>query len=275
MENASKTCNFSTAFEKGQQSVVQGEYKGVPYLLAPNQMQLHTLEKMVEQQLPRPYRIDQQVNLLTEDSFIDYYNRFASETSTIFVDDESSTFVAVLDYHETPGEAGWKKHRAVYTCPKTKEWNSWTASNNQKMTQEEFALFIEDNLREILEPNGADMLQIASTLKANNNVDFKSGIRLDNGQVQFTYVEQVTGQAGVTGQLAIPEKIKLAVSPFMKGAPYEIEARFRYRIAAGGLTMWYSLIRPHAFVDHAFTEVCEKVKTGMATGYLVHGKDPR
>lgn len=140
------------------------------------------------------------------------------------------------------------------------------------MTQEEFALFIEENVREIFEPNGAEMMQIAATLKAKNNVDFRSSTRLDNGEVQFMYTETIQGQAGVNGQLSIPEKFTLALSPFLKGTAYEIEARLRYRINPGGLQMWYTLIRPHTFADHAFTEIVGRIKEQTPKGHLVHGR---
>src|SRR5690606_12414651 len=119
--------------------------------------------------------------------------------------------------------------------------------------------------------DGAAMLEIASSLKATNNADFKSAIRLDNGQMQFTYNETVNGQAGVTGQLSIPEKIKLIVSPFLQGSAYEIEARFRYRISPTGRMRWYTLIRPHVFAEDAFKDVCAAVADKMDKGQLVHG----
>lgn len=269
-----KPFDFGSAIEHGKQQTVSTEYKGIPIFIVPESMKLHSLEALVEKQLPRPYSLTQSVELLTHESFVEYFNRYATESSTIFVNDKDSSFTAILDYHDSPSEPAWKRHRVTYTCPKTKEWGNWTKSNNEKMDQETFALFIEDNLREIMEPNGADMLQIASSLKATNNLDFKSGLRLDNGQVQFTYVETIVGQAGTTGHMQIPEKIKLAIAPFLKGVTYEIEARFRYRIAQGGLTMWYTLIRPHAFVDDAFASVVKKVKETIAKGHMIHAVPP-
>lgn len=260
--------------EHGKRQTINTTFNGIPVFVIPNDMKVATLKEIVEEQLPRPYSLNQKIELLTEESFIEYFNRYATESSTIFVDDQTSTFTAVLDYHDSPKEPAHKRHVAYYRCPQTKEWNSWYKHNNEKMSQEEFALFIEDNLKEIDEPNPADMLQIASTLKAKNNVDFSSGIRLDNGEVQFNYTEKIQGVAGVQGQLEIPEKIKLIIAPFLKGPAYNIEARFRYRVAQGGLTLWYSLIRPHACVDDAFTEVCEKINTGKKKGHLVHAKPP-
>jgi uncharacterized protein YfdQ (DUF2303 family) len=143
------------------------------------------------------------------------------------------------------------------------------------MSQMEFALFIEDNLKEIDEPNGAQMLEIAASLKASTDVDFKSNIRLDNGEVQFNYTETINGQAGVSGQLTIPEKIKLIIKPFLNGHPYVMEARFRYRVAQGGLTMWYTLIRPHVVQQDAVDQVIEQVTEGMERGQLLQAREPR
>jgi uncharacterized protein YfdQ (DUF2303 family) len=261
--------------EHGKRQVIQKDIKGIPVFVIPNDMKVVELNELIEKQLPRPYTLKQNVELLTEESFIEYFKRYATESSTIFVDDQTSTFTAVLDYHDSPTEPAFKRHIATYKCPQTKEWSSWIKHNNDKFSQEDFALFIEDNLKEIVEPNGADMMQIAATLKAKNNVDFSSGIRLDNGEVQFSYTEKITGLAGVQGQLEIPEKIKLIIAPFLKGPAYNIEARFRYRVAQGGLTLWYSLIRPYACVDDAFSDVCEKIKTGIAErGHLIHAKPP-
>lgn len=266
--------DFSAAIEHGKKQVIQTEVNNIPVFIVPNDMKVHDLSALVNEQLPAPYSLKQNIELLTEDSFVEYFNRYASESSTIFVNDKDSTFTAVFDYHKSPTEPQWKRHTAIYKCPKTKEWGSWIESNNKKMSQEEFALFIEENIKEIVEPDGATMLQIASTLKATSTTDFRSSIRLDNGEVQLTYIEKIEGQAGVSAQLQTPEKITLVVAPFMKGAAYNVEARFRYRINQGTLTMWYTLIRPHIFVDDAFTDVVNKVNEAKSTGHLVHAIPP-
>lgn len=280
MENSTQTgtqpspFDFQSAIEFGKKQVIQTAVNDVPAFIIPADMKVVDLNNLVEQQLPNPRHLIERVELLTEESFIEYYNRYATENSTIFVNDKDSTLTAVFDYHESSGQAKWKRHAAHYKCPKTKEWSAWMEFNNKKLEQEAFALFIEENIKEIIEPDGATMLQIASTLKASSSTDFRSAIRLDNGEVQFNYTEKIEGQAGVTAQLQIPEKIKLIVAPFMKGNAYEMEARFRYRIASGGLTMWYTLIRPHVFVDDAFNDVVSKIIGAKKTGHLVHAIPP-
>jgi uncharacterized protein YfdQ (DUF2303 family) len=270
MENAEQF-NFNDAVRIGKEQTVQTNYNGIPIFVVPDNMKVETLKHLVDEQLERPYTLKQTVELLTQQSFIDYYNRYCDENSTIFVNEKNCEFTAILDYHESPNDPKWCRHRAVYKCPQTKEWNSWVKSNNEKMNQEDFALFIEDNVREITEPNGAEMLEIASSLKAKNNVDFKSAVRLDNGELQFNYTENISGQAGVAGQLKIPEKIKLTISPFLKGAAYQPEARFRYRISPAGLQMWYTLIRPHVFSDDAFADMVADVGNKMKAGHIFSG----
>ena len=94
-------------------------------------------------------------------------------------------------------------------------------------------------------------------------------IRLDNGQVQLRYEETVDGRAGVAGNLEIPEKIELSLRPFHGGAPYKMEARFRYRIQPSGLAMWYSLIRPHLVHEDATKEVLGIISEGMTKGHIL------
>ena len=265
--------NGATAlYELGTNIPIRTDYQGIPVFVVPNNMKVETLSNLVEQQLERPYQLQQKVNMLSIESFIDYFNRFATESSTIFVDDNASKFTAVLDYHDSPTEPKHKRHTATYVCPKTTEWNSWTKHNNEKFSQEDFALFIEENLREISNPNGAQMLEIASTLKAKKTSDFKSGIRLDNGEVQFNFTETINGAAGITGQLSIPEKFELVLQPFLKGAAYEVEARFRYRINQGQLVLWYTLIRPHAIIFAAFDDCVKKLTEGINQGHVIHAE---
>lgn len=271
MDNEIKPSEFEAAFEAGKNSTFSTEVNGIQVFGMPRDMKIETLEHLQNKMRAKPYRLAQKIKLLSAESFIEYFNRFSNDESTIFVDVENSKFTAVIDYHDSKSVEGqkWCEHVIHYNCPKTKEWNSWEANDNEKMSQEDFALFLEDNLREIIEPNGADLLEIVSTLKAKKGLDFKSSIRLDNGEIQFNYQETIDGQAGVNGQFSIPEQFKLALKPFLSGAPYEMTARFRYRITPSGLVMWYTLVRPHAVKQDAVNEVIELINSKIERGQLI------
>lgn len=249
------------AYTHGSNQVQKTVVNGVEVILAPNNLKMFDLQDIDDRTRERPRFLSQVVETHSAESFINYFNRFANkDSSAIFIDRITTRFTGIIDYHNSSDEPARTLHRVIYNAPKTDAANKWLGNNNEKMSQEDFALFIEDSQREILEPNAAEMLEIAASLKSTKNVDFKSGIRLDNGQVQFQYTETLNGQAGVNGQLSIPEKIKLALTIYKGGAPYEMEARFRYRITPTGLCMWYTLISPELYINDAIDDI-EKVVT--------------
>ena len=107
------------------------------------------------------------------------------------------------------------------------------------------------------------MLEISRTLEAKKNITFRQGTRLDNGQVQLTYNEEIDGRAGEAGQLRIPEQFFIAVKPFLGGDAFCVPARFRYRIQDGRLMMWFELVRPDKVLEEAYNAVRDKIQTAI------------
>lgn len=237
-----------------------------PLALVPDNVHLQDLEE----HLPAPVRIRQAVKVLDAKTFIDYVNRFADTASAVFCNGpEGRTFTAVLDYHQ-PDQPSWATHKATYQCPTTVEWGNWRKADRTKLAQADFAEFIEENVKDIVQPEGnpaaptaADMLEISRTLEAKKNISFRQGTRLDNGQVQLTYNEQIDGRAGETGQLNIPEQFFIGIRPFLGGDAFCIPARFRYRITEGRLVMWFELVRPDKVLEEAYNAVREQIKTAI------------
>lgn len=227
------------------------EHRGVPLVVLPPGHEASDLEEF----LPAPLRIEATPKFTDFKSFLAYVNRFKLPATTAFYTRGSGAFSVVFDYHAAgdPPAPAWGSHSANYSPTMTPEWEAWLQKNNKPFTQEEFAQFIEDNLREIVDPPGADMLQIASTFQATNNVAFSQATRLTDGRVQFSYVEE--GNASAKGNLQIPETFSLALAPFWGGPTYKISARLRWRIANQKLSMWYRLDRPHLVLDDAIKEL--------------------
>lgn len=241
--------------------------RGVDHVVVPSDMNLESFEQL----MPRPIRIQQIVDTLTAESFTDYFNRFADTASVIFCDLDRARFVGVIDYPAAQDQPAWGEHKVRHTCKETEEWKTWQEKNGKGMSQLEFAFFIEQNADEIREPEGATMLEIATTLKTSTKVAFESGQRLSDGQVQFKYHEELDGKAGASGQVQIPETFKLGMRVFEGGEAFELEARFRYRIKEGGLTMWYDLVRPHKVHRAAVDSVYEQIKANAIVGMMLHG----
>ncbi len=126
--------------------------------------------------------------------------------------------------------------------------------NGKREAQMEFAEFIEDNAPDIVEPDSATMLEVARDLSAKTDVDFASAIRLQNGQVQFKYSEQIKGTYG-SGNLDVPERFTISIPVHIGSERVGITARLRYRIASGKLTFWYDLLRADMIERNAFLAV--------------------
>ena len=230
-------------------------------IVVPEGYALHDLEK----QLPTPTRKRGAFKLRDAASFIAYFKKHQL-ASTLYGRIDPPRFLAVFDDHRKD-EAGWRDHIASYDCPLSPEWKTWLTANKKPFKQAEFAQFIEDNLPDIVEPAGADMLEISRTLEAKKKINFASGIRLSNGQQELTYEEQIEGTAS-KGKLQIPEMFVLGI-PVLEGGPrYKVQARLRYRIDGGTLAMWFDLLRPHKISEDAVLAVWKEISDGTATQIL-------
>lgn len=194
------------------------------------------------------------------ESFIRYFNLHATKYSQIYAKVSPPHFIGVLNEHEE-AEAGWRDHLVKYACPYSPEWKEWVGNDKRTMKQTEFADFIERNLPDIVEPVGADMLEISRSLQAKKKVNFSSGIRLSNGQQELTYEEEIQGTSA-KGKLQIPETFKIGLQVLEGGDSYAVECRLRYRIADANLVMWYELVRPHKVLEDAVLAVWAEIAEG-------------
>lgn len=241
------------------------EIEGVPAVVLPPGCKV----ELFEQLLNSPVRIRKHLILSTAISFIDYWQKFAGDNSMIFADLERNQFQAVFDYHLID-EPGHCDHTATLKLKHSKEWQTWLAANEKQFKQTDFAEFIEQNLPDIHEPIGAELLEVVRTLKANKKLAFKSGVTLSNGQVQFEYNETIDGQAGPKGELRIPEQFVLGLRVFHGEEPYRVTALLRWRIQDGGaLTFFFSILRPERIIEDAFETVRQKLVTGCSGGQFI------
>jgi len=232
---------------------------GVPFITLPEGYKALDLEHL----LPRP--VQKRGTFVAHDaaSFVAYVNKHKTTGTIVTAQVDATSFKAVLDHHDD--EPGWGAHKVSYGCPKSPEWAIWTRNDNRQMTQSEFAQFLEENLPDIIDPSGADVLTVVQTLEANTKVKFSSAIRLDNGQRQLTYEEVIEG-AAAKGTMKIPEIFTLAIPPFRGSDRYKVEARLRYRIPNGGgqLSLWYELVRPEKVVEAVFQDELVSIRDGRS-----------
>lgn len=241
------------------------EEGALPYALIPEGHKVAELENL----LPAPRATRRKVALADVASFIRYINLFKTEATQVFADQIRAKLVAVMDF-DTRGAPAWAAHEALYLCPVSKEWEAWNSRNQRPAKQAEFLQFIEDNLPDIVQaevdgrmvgPTAADMLEVARSIQAHKNIEFKSATKLQDGTVQITYNEDINGTAR-GGQMAIPEEFYIGIPVFHGGDRYLIKARLRYRIESGVLAMWYDLYRHDRAMDDAFQDLAKAIHTG-------------
>ena len=244
-----------------------------PYLILKDNQKVEDLERL----LPHPVRKRDTVSIDRADSFIAYVKAHQITGATAIYQSTTSAgdlqFKAIIDDHETgdKGQANWQQHKVLFTPKLSREWRIWNEVNERDVSQEQFALFIERNMPDIADPAGSTLLEIVRTLESKKNVNFKSGIRLDNGDFSIQYEETSTAKAGEKGTLDIPQIITLSIPVYDGGAPYAIEARFRYRINEGRLRMWYELVRIQDIRDHADNSISQQISAGLPEVPLYHG----
>jgi uncharacterized protein YfdQ (DUF2303 family) len=237
---------------------------GEPFVLVPKETTVLGLEKYLAQ----PLRKRGKVNLGDVESFVRYVEMHKQNGSRIYADRNPTgvSLVCVLDDHEDGNEdrarAGWKQHTAYYTPRPTNEWLAWLGSNKTPHGQEEFASFLEDMQRTIVQPAGAAVLEVARRLEATKTVLFTSGIRLADGNAELRYEENTVATAGEKGTLEVPTLFKLGLELFEGSPAYEVTARLKYRIKEKQLELWYELVDVHLVVKDAVNELLRTVTEG-------------
>jgi len=271
--------NIQTAYDLGLAGLktVQKTTGGVPFIVVPEDSSVHEFDHLLE----RPINLNQTVNLHTAKDFIGYVNRFSDVNSVIFVDVLNGRVKAVLDYHEAVPVSVYNsnanprhcKHIANFTVHKTTEFKKIEECSGKKFSQTEFALFLEDIMPHIAEPVAAELYEIVQTLSANTKVDFKSGVRTNNGEVTLTYNETIEATAGREGKLTIPETIKFGVQVHRGGNAYLLPARFRYRINGGSIVFWYDLDQLEKAIEKSMEDTIDYIRNGKTVTSTVNDEE--
>lgn len=215
-----------------------------------------------------PIRKKATVRLTDTPSFIDYIKRHGSlTTSTTWcnVDYSAGTvkFTGIINDHgETEDEPAWRDHKAMYQPEFSEEWKRWTTLNKEPFSQALFAAFIEENLKDIVSvdgsPSGSQMLAMAINFEANQDMKFKSAIRLQSGGVNMSFIQ--TDDAQTIAQMEMFDRFTLGMPVFWGGDAYPVSARLRYRQREGKLTFYYELIRQDKVLEAATQTIIKTIR---------------
>lgn len=222
-----------------------------------------------------PRRKRAKVRMHDAESFIDYLKRHGSLAySTVWCEADYAAgrvgFTGILNDHGEEEDPHWRDHTATYSPVFSQEWRNWIGKNKAQFSQTEFATFIEDNLKDVASaeglPTGAQMLEMAMSFEANQDMRFKSAIRLLNGGVQMSFVQDDDSQTLAKMQLF--ERFAIGIPVFWNGDAYRIDARLRYRVRDGKLTFWYELVRQDKVLESAAKTLIEDIRTKTGSPFF-------
>lgn len=203
--------------------------------------------------------IKQTVTFQDQASFSTYIAEHLNEDSRLFVDIERAVMTVVFDYHKAAGaEPARMAHRAVYGMKLSDEWKRWTGIDGTKMPQMSFARFLEENVQDIVDPAGADVLELSLNLQAKKKVHFEAGVRLQTGSNQITFKEEIEANGG-RKNLAVMPDFEIGIPVFFNGEPYRVKCFLRYDIDDGKLSFKVDMNRRAHIHQHAVQESAKAV----------------
>lgn len=196
----------------------------------------------------------------TVESFVDYVAKHQEkEHTTIWVHSTKGEVLAILDDHAAKATA-WREHRAKLTLERSTEWDFWLEKDNSLMTQTDFADHLEEGLPDIVEPDGATLLEIAEKFHATTAVKFRSGVDRTSGEVKFMYDESIEASAETAnGKIAVPRSFTLMLAPFIGEEKVVVTARLRHKAQGGTLFLGYKLERPERVTEEALEGIAERL----------------
>lgn len=220
--------------------------------------------------LPAPQRTKRAVGAHEVGGFTSYVNRFKTAATALYcTSDEKPSLLARLDDHQllAPSHV---EHTVSFPCPHTEEWKRWLGFHQKRFSQQEFAEFIEDNLRDVVQPTGVEFLSAVTNFSDVRKVEFRSATRLGDGKVSFQYSDK-----DAMVEVLFPQEITIAIPVFAghvgedsKPVRYSIKARVKYRLNGPELSMWIELDRPDLVRKVAYADLIEKVE--LDTDLHVH-----
>lgn len=215
---------------------------GRQFLIVPEGAEVQEISDEHDLSVTTPRYIDQKVTLQTQDSLVEYVNRYKGADTIFLADIDANAIVSLVDYH-APDKAAHAAHRATLILQHSVEWKLWTGIDGKLMPQLEFARFIEENGADVRAPVAADLLEAVRDLQAHRKVSFIKAVRTATDNENFEFVNET--EAKTRGGIELPTRFVLGIPVYFGEPDTELHAFLRWRIdpEEGGLKLGIALHR--------------------------------
>lgn len=205
-----------------------------------------------------PRYIKQSVTLQTQDSLVEYVNRFKGGDTVLFADISANVIVAQVDYH-AKDKASNTAHRAVLNLPFSEEWHLWNEISGKLKSQLEFARFLEENGADVRAPSAGELLEACRDLQAHRKVNFTKAVRTNSDNENFEFTDETTTKT--KSGIELPTKFVLGLPVYFGEPDTEVHAFLRWKMdpEAGDLSLGIALHRAEHIRQAAFKLIVEGV----------------
>jgi hypothetical protein len=213
--------------------------------------------------------------LQTSLALCQYLHRFKDADSIMFADVTGSKITAILDYHvrptanitdrPTPQQAGAEgkpafprhsAHRAVLQLRHSQEWAVWTGQNEKLMSHVNFANFLEENAMDVINPDGAALLELIRDLNVKSGSTFKSQVR-QGDVVKFEY--QKADDVSSKEEIEMPVGFTLSIPVYFGEEPITMNVLLRRKIDDGQLFLGFKIQRLENNKQTEFLRIAEEI----------------
>jgi len=187
----------------------------------------------------------------------------------IFADRDKMLIKAFMDYHHA-NQPRWLNHTAALAFKNSHQFTRWKQVNGQQMTQEAFALFLDEVINDFQDPSGAEVLSFAENLEATSTQVFKAAVKLASGETNYTFTDSRDGDVSTK----IIDRFTIGIPVWQGGEKVAIEARLFHRIvdnkdkdgnATGtkSLRFWFTLRHLDEIIDRLFADEVDFLRTAF------------
>lgn len=124
----------------------------------------------------------------------------------------------------------------------------WLMNDEKGLSQEEFALFIDKHMNDIVSPDGGDfagyptkaeLFNFVTTLEDSKNQKFARKVNVQNGDVSVS-LERVSDD-GTVQRLKLFERFAISLQLYEGFPAYRVSVKLRYRVANGTIMFFYDI----------------------------------